>query len=181
MTNPDSGLLCRTTEASHDGPTEKPNSSSPSPNGYGTCLLSRPVAGSNPAGGTDDQAVEVWRSIPSTGGRYEASTRGRIRRADTGKVVKPRPCGKSDCGGGQRYFCIHLSLGSEGSRQATVHKLVAEAFLGPRPEGHHVDHCPGGRSDNSPGNLEYVTPRENMLRAYRAGRKLSGAAAAVAR
>lgn len=47
-----------------------------------------------------------------------------------------------------------------------IHGLVAEAFLGPRPEGYQVDHKDGNRSNNHVSNLEYVTHRENIKRAW---------------
>lgn len=36
-----------------------------------------------------------------------------------------------------------------------VHKLVALAFLGPRPNGHEIDHRNGDRLDNRPENLRW--------------------------
>lgn len=47
-----------------------------------------------------------------------------------------------------------------------IHGLVAEAFLGPRPEGYQVDHKDGNRSNNHISNLEYVTAKENIKRAW---------------
>lgn len=57
------------------------------------------------------------------------------------------------------------------SKQQTldVARLVAEAFIGPRPVGkqiNHIDyHCRNNRADN----LEYVTPAENVAHAYKHG------------
>lgn len=45
----------------------------------------------------------------------------------------------------------------------TVHSLVAQAFLGPRPEGMVVDHIDGDKTNNSVTNLHYVTSLENSL------------------
>lgn len=43
-----------------------------------------------------------------------------------------------------------------------VHKLIAEAFLGPCPEGLQILHGPAGKLDNRPENLKYGTAQENM-------------------
>lgn len=43
-----------------------------------------------------------------------------------------------------------------------VHRLVAEAFHGKRPEGLQVNHINKIRDDNTSTNLEYVTPLENI-------------------
>ena len=46
-------------------------------------------------------------------------------------------------------------------RPYRVHRLVAEAFLGPRPEGLDTRHGPGGTRDNRIVNLCYGTRIEN--------------------
>jgi hypothetical protein len=56
-----------------------------------------------------------------------------------------------------------------GGKTPHVHALVAEAFLGPRPIGHEVNHKNGIRTDASLSNLEYVTPSRNMSHAYEVG------------
>ncbi len=60
-------------------------------------------------------------------------------------------------------YCL---IGAEGKLH-TVHSLIAEAFLGPRPEGYDIDHISGDKTDNRPCNLEYVTHKENMRRYYK--------------
>lgn len=49
------------------------------------------------------------------------------------------------------------------SKQVKVHKLVADAYLGPRPDGKVVDHIDGNILNNAPENLRYVTHRENVV------------------
>lgn len=67
-----------------------------------------------------------------------------------------------------RYSMVSLKI---GGRYLThpKHWYVSEAFLGPRPEGLHVNHKDGRKHHNCPSNLEYVTPRENALHARRTG------------
>lgn len=60
-------------------------------------------------------------------------------------------------------YCL---IGAEGKLH-TIHSLIAEAFLGPRPEGYDIDHIDGDKSNNHPSNLEYVTHKENMRRYYK--------------
>lgn len=48
------------------------------------------------------------------------------------------------------------------SRTHRVHRLVAEAFIGPYPEGKVINHLDFDRSNNSVRNLEYITQTENI-------------------
>ena len=56
-------------------------------------------------------------------------------------------------------------------RQHTVkvQSLVAEHFLGPRPDGMMICHGPAGQPDNTPGNLRYDTQKENIADIQRFG------------
>ena len=113
--------------------------------------------------GAPDQllANPRWRPIPSLGGVYDASDAGTIRRARGGRGTRPgrllalhrMPAGYMRCG---------IWLGNRG-RTRLVHRLVAEAFHGPCPEGYEVNHRNLIKSDNRPGNLQYVTRSYNLL------------------
>lgn len=62
------------------------------------------------------------------------------------------------------YMMVQINLeGTRASRKArTVHSLVLEAFIGPRPTpSHQGNHKDGDRTNNRLGNLEWVTPSEN--------------------
>lgn len=47
-------------------------------------------------------------------------------------------------------------------KQARVHQLVAEAFLGPQPKGLHTCHGVKGKLCNEATNLTYATPKQNQ-------------------
>jgi hypothetical protein len=58
------------------------------------------------------------------------------------------------------YPLVNLSrLGVGGTLM--VHVLVAEAFIGPRPDGLHVCHNDGVPTNNRADNLRYDTPKGN--------------------
>jgi hypothetical protein len=60
------------------------------------------------------------------------------------------------------YLMVHFSDGSR-TRFVAVHVAVAEAFLGPRPEGLQIRHLNGLQEDNRAANLAYGTQSENEL------------------
>lgn len=49
-------------------------------------------------------------------------------------------------------------------RRYGVHQLVAAAFLGPRPDGHDIDHIDGDPQNSKPSNLRYETVAVNRAR-----------------
>lgn len=71
------------------------------------------------------------------------------------------------------YLLTSVYCGGK-SRNYSLHQLVADAFLGPRPEGMEVRHLDGNPSHNAPGNLAYGTPKENAKDKYRHGTNLAG-------
>lgn len=90
---------------------------------------------------------------------YEVSNLGRVRR--NGHCLIGSPAGKG-------YNYIFLSRNNVQEPRYR-HHIVAEAFIGPRPEGMEVNHIDGVKSNNAVKNLEYTTSSGNKLHALRIG------------
>ncbi|CAL6077454.1 Conserved_hypothetical protein [Hexamita inflata] len=66
-----------------------------------------------------------------------------------------------------KYLYVHLF-----NKQIPVHLIVALKYLGPRPrptKDHQIDHCNINSTDNSVGNLRYVTRRQNCMNRSKMG------------
>lgn len=60
------------------------------------------------------------------------------------------------------YPMVAIHFGG-GVRLRSIHSLVAEAFLGPKPSPlHQVNHKNGVKVDNRDANLEWMTRSENV-------------------
>mgnify|MGYP000851313501 FL=1 len=112
-------------------------------------------------------AVEIWKPIPSTDGYYEASSLGRVRRARpgastrVGRILRPAT---------NRLGYLVVVLHRNGHiKHRYVHSLVAEAFIGPCPDGLEINHKNGRKADNCPSNLEYCSHSENFIHALSTG------------
>ena len=103
--------------------------------------------------------VEAWKPVIGYEGKYQVSDRGRIRRINH---LKPR---------NNRYGYPYVVLVGEGRKRETiqVHKLVTEAFIGPRPESLQVNHIDANKENNRADNLEYVSHLENIRHAIKLG------------
>ena len=102
------------------------------------------------------------RPIPSVIG-YSASKNGQII-----SHHKLEPFALKQTNHTQGYKQVNLKT-SKGFRTKLVHVLVLEAWVGPRPEKHVVNHKNGDKTDNRLDNLEYITQTENMKHSYAKG------------
>jgi len=104
---------------------------------------------------------EEWRAAPGFD-CYEVSNLGRVRRS--------KPGGNNFCKVGrilrlavEKNGYVRIGLhGSGGVKRMSVHRLVAEAFIGSAPSPfHEVAHIDGNRHFNAASNLRWATRKEN--------------------
>lgn len=106
-----------------------------------------------------------WR--PVEGWPYDVSNTGKVRRIARGKSTHiGREIGHMGGGG---YLVVRLSDAPRPQRIVKIHQLVAEAFLGPCPDGCEVNHRDGDPKNNRVDNLEYLTHADNIAHAYEIG------------
>lgn len=98
---------------------------------------------------------ETFRELSYAPG-YWVSDQGRVlaMKGAPGCVLKP----EVDKDGYLRA-CIEVFDGSRKHKQ--VHRMVADAFIGEKPEGKNLAHGNGIRSDNRVDNLRWATQAEN--------------------
>jgi hypothetical protein len=116
---------------------------------------------------TVDSSVEQWRPVPSREGFYSVSDSGRVRRDYRAK--RGHRGNMLRLGSNKGYPTVYFTR--PDVKCCLVHSVVMSAFVGPRPPGYEVNHINGIKADARLVNLEYVTPRENQLHAYRTGLK----------
>lgn len=80
--------------------------------------------------------------------------------SDQGRVAGPRGDNIAQRIDRKGYRSVSLWRGGKSHRRA-VQRLVAEAFIGPRPDGCVVRHRDGDNTHNEATNLRYGTPTEN--------------------
>lgn len=130
---------------------------------------------------------EVWKPVVGYEGLYEVSNLGRVRSIDRvisstpdgamtrsirGKIMKAQMKPRKSDRERPRYM-IQLSKGHGNYGSFYIAKLVAEAFIGPRPDGLEINHIDGVPSNDRATNLEYVTKSDNQRHAWSMGLRLA--------
>lgn len=97
---------------------------------------------------------------------YEVSDGGRVRRVTSRTCAKAGSILKMPMRTG--YPCVDLCR--EGRKKTVhVHRLVAAAFLEPKPGFPEVNHIDGVKTNACATNLEWSSRQTNQLHAYRSG------------
>ena len=101
-----------------------------------------------------------FRKIPSLQFLYEVNCDGTIiRNARSKRCLK---CYKHSHNSNTEYWCLGISIKGK-FKKVYLHKVVAECWLGAKPEGYEVDHIDRNSLNNHWTNLRYVTKSEQML------------------
>lgn len=117
--------------------------------------------------------MEEWRDVVGYEGLYQVSNQGRVLSTVVGigrhsapRILCQRPFRARPPW--TKHNCVRLL--KHGQRKyASVHRLVAKAFL-PNPNNYPVvNHRDGNKYNNHVSNLEWVTYSENNLHALRTG------------
>ncbi len=106
---------------------------------------------------------ELWKRVVGFETSYEVSNHGRVRSLITNKVL-------AGSRGSNGYPHVILT----GRVDRAIHRMVLDAFVGPRPDGHEAAHLDGSRDNNCLWNLAWVTRTENMAHKKLHGRQVQG-------
>lgn len=109
---------------------------------------------------------ERWRAVVGYEGRYEVSDRGEVFSLKSERVLSP---GHHQAGYPRVMLCD-----TSGARSVLIHRLVLEAFVGPRPPGTECCHKNGNPKDNRLENLRWDTRKANAADAAEHGTRTIG-------
>ena len=100
-----------------------------------------------------------FRKIPSLKFLYEVNCDGtKIRNARSKRYLK---CYKQSHNSKTEYWVTQANF-EHKHHKVYIHKVVAECWLGKKPEGYEIDHIDRNSLNNHWTNLRYVTRSEQM-------------------
>lgn len=109
---------------------------------------------------------EEWRPVVGYEGYYEVSDHGRIRSLD--RIVRLVDGRDRPLKGRSLVLSAHpkgyrtAKLSVHGNKQTVmIHRVVLQAFIGPRPRDMEVCHNDGDPANNRLGNLRYASTSAN--------------------
>lgn len=124
---------------------------------------------------------EIWKDVVGFEGLYMVSNLGRVKGLERDVVsptgfrrVKERMMQQhlavagGEVPGRYPHLFVSLSKGNK-ARPRFVHRLVLEAFAGPRPDGYVCCHNDGNGYNNRLDNLRWGTPKENTADSIKHG------------
>ena len=94
----------------------------------------------------------LWRNVVGSDGKFEVSNRGEVRKVATGSLVKLTATSAG-------YLCCGVACDGQ-RRTRRVNIMMAEAFIGPRPDGHEVGFIDGIKTNLHLSNIHYGTAKE---------------------
>ena len=98
---------------------------------------------------------EVWKDIPQYGGKYQASSLGRIWSVKHQRVLKPF----LEKNG---YYRTYLYAPDGKRKKEYVHRMIAMTFLDNPDNLPQVNHKDEDRQNNNVENLEWCTAQYNV-------------------
>ncbi|MDW0189613.1 MAG: NUMOD4 domain-containing protein [Nitrososphaeraceae archaeon] len=118
----------------------------------------------------------LWINIDGYEGKYQVTNCGQVRSLsrtvyrESGKskrrIIRTRILKQFT---NDQGYCIVGLHGNGKFKSAKVHRLIAASFLGNPNNFNCVNHKNGIKTDNRVENLEWCTPKENIIHAFRTG------------
>lgn len=117
---------------------------------------------------------EIWKDVEGYEGIYKVSNIGRVKSLDkevfnkiTGKINLRKGIIRKPQFEGGYHSVILLHEGK--SKNFKIHRLVATAFVYKSKECNIVNHLDGNKTNNFYKNLEWTTPKGNVIHAWENG------------
>lgn len=119
---------------------------------------------------------EEWRAVPGYEGLYEVSSKGRVRtpgrtvtvtKTYPARIMKQAIRGRAKDGKPNSVFVALYKNAKKN--QLSVHSMVLEAFIGPRPENMVGCHNDGNPANNDASNLRWDTQSGNCMDKHKHG------------